>query len=196
MSCGRSIRNESPRSPSSRSVSCGRSPSTSCENTTRDAALSPLWPRSTEASHRWCLLLRSLLELRLVLQAIRRPGLGFEALGLNGTTIDDATTIGAIVDSLEGNPHLLQNRRVELTFGEVLALTFVDDAGVASIARRVEHLPAGGVSLACRPRRESRFELEQPLLVRVYVHRDSSTSAEKCLALVRRMPLEARPASS
>src|SRR5262245_61679446 len=137
-----------------------------------------------------------------MLQAIRRPGHGLEALRLNWTTIDDATAIRASVDSLERIPHLLENRRVEFAFGKVLALPFVRDAGIGTISRRVEHLLAGSFSLACRSRREPRFEREQPLLVPVHVHLNASpvTSAfpvaGRSLARVRQMPLEARPASS
>jgi len=80
--------------------------------------------------------------------AIRRPRHSVEAFRLDRPAVDQALSIGAVLDSSQRILYLLQNGCVELRFGEVLAFGFVGDACVASIRRDVDQLLASRFDVA------------------------------------------------
>jgi len=92
---------------------------------------------TTAALERWLWSRRSFEQL-LVPDAIPRPRQSVEAFRIDRPAVDQALSIGAVLDSSQRILHLLQNCRLELRFGEVLAFGLVGDARIASIRSSVD----------------------------------------------------------
>jgi hypothetical protein len=103
---------------------------------------------TTPALERWLWSRRSFEQL-LVPDAIPRPRQSVEPFRIDRPAVDQALSIGAVLDSSQRILHLLKNCRVELRFGEVLAFRLVGDARVASIRSSVDQLLASRFDVAC-----------------------------------------------
>ena len=75
-------------------------------------------------------------------EAVRRPRHSLQSFRLDWPAVDHAAPERPFLDSPQRIPDLLENRGVELGFSKGLALSFIGDADIADIARRVRHLRA------------------------------------------------------
>ena len=82
--------------------------------------------------------------------AIWRSRHGVEAFRIDRSSVNQALSIGSVLDSSQGSLHLLQHRRVEFRLGEVLAFGLVSDARIAGIRSSVEQLLASRRDVALR----------------------------------------------
>jgi hypothetical protein len=109
-----------------------------------------------------------------MLEAVGRPRDGLESLVLDRSAVDHAATKCAVLDAPQCVSHLLQHRRIEFHFSELLALSFISHARIAGIAGRILGQGSCIVVRAHGPPREARFKVQQTAFVLLHIHDGSS----------------------